>query len=162
MRKLLTFIFAISVIAMTAQPNAELSKKQKNIEIKRVNAFLNEWHGLAAVGDTAYFGYFDDESFYLGTDPKEIWNLQEFKDFAMPHFKQGSAWSFKTKDRNVHLGDYGHYVWFDEILDTWMGLCRGTGVLEKKNGEWRIKHYSLTVLIPNSVIKKYTEIINKE
>lgn len=138
------------------------SIEKKETEIKRINASLDLWHGLAAVGDSAYFDSFSQKSFYLGTDPKEVWSLEEFKAFALPHFRRGSAWSFKTKDRNVYLGDYGHYAWFDEILDTWMGLCRGTGVLEKQSDGWKIRHYSLTVLVPNKKINQYIKIIKEE
>jgi hypothetical protein len=136
--------------------------KGKNQELKEINKTLNTWHGLAAVGDTSYFDYFAGGSFYLGTDPKEVWSIEAFKNFALPYFRRGSAWSFKNKSRNVHLGDYGHYAWFDEKLDTWMGLCRGTGVMEKQVDGWRIKHYSLTVLVPNSKIKEYVKMINPQ
>ncbi|MBN2236364.1 MAG: nuclear transport factor 2 family protein, partial [Bacteroidales bacterium] len=75
---------------------------------------------------------------------------------------RGNAWNFKKKSRNVFLGDYGHYAWFDETLDTWMGLCRGTGVMEKNTkGQWLIKHYSLTVLVPNDKIKEYVFLLNR-
>lgn len=131
-------------------------------ELDQINNTLNDWHGLAAVGDTSYFDHFSQGSFYLGTDAKEVWSLQEFKDFALPHFRRGSAWSFKNKSRNVHLGDYGHYAWFDEVLDTWMGLCRGTGVMEKQANGWKIKHYSLTVLVSNNHINEYIKLIKSE
>lgn len=129
--------------------------------IQEINSMLNEWHGLAAVGDSTFFDRFDNESFYLGTDAKEIWTLQEFKDFALPYFKRGSAWSFKTKSRNVYLGTYGNYAWSDEVLDTWMGLCRGTCVMEKKEKHWVIKHYSLTVLVSNKLIKDYVKLLDQ-
>jgi len=131
-------------------------------ELELINRTLNQWHGLAAVGDTSYFDYFGQGSFYLGTDPKEVWSLQEFKDFALPHFRRGSAWNFKNKNRNIHLGDYGHYAWFDETLDTWMGLCRGTGVMEKQSDGWKIKHYSLTVLVSNKIINDYIKLLKIE
>lgn len=162
MGRIYLFILCLIISSSFAQSSLRLDNKQRDFETKRVNVLLNEWHGLAAVGDTTYFDYFDEFSFYLGTDPKEVWTLQAFKDFALPHFRKGSAWAFKTKDRNVYLGDYDHYAWFDEILDTWMGLCRGTGVLEKKQGKWKIKHYSLSILVPNSKINQYLEIIKED
>ncbi len=131
-----------------------------DLVIREINYMLDEWHGLAAVGDTTYFDYFDTESLYLGTDAKEVWSKQQFIDFALPHFRNGSAWNFKKKSRNVYLGKYGHYAWVDEILDTWMGLCRGTAVLEKQDQGWVIKHYSLTVLIPNKIIKDYIKLLD--
>ena len=32
-----------------------------------------------------------------------------------------------------------------------LGHCRGTGVVELINGEWKIAHYALTMLVPNSI-----------
>ncbi|OYT17174.1 MAG: hypothetical protein B7C24_03940 [Bacteroidetes bacterium 4572_77] len=139
------------------------AQQKKNYDKKMQTDFINEaidqWHGLAAVGDTSYFDFFAEDSFYLGTDAKEVWTLQEFKAFANPYFLRGSAWNFKTKGRDIFIGEYGHYAWFHEKLDTWMGYCRGTGVLEKQGDEWKLKHYSLTVLIPNSKIKEYVNSI---
>lgn len=162
MKHFLFFISSIFFLSGFSQNKETLSNDQTDFEKKRVNSLLNEWHGLAAVGDSTYFEFFDENSFYLGTDSKEIWSLQQFKDFALPHFRKGSAWSFKTKERHVFLGDYGHYAWFNEILDTWMGLCRGTGVLEKKDNKWKIKQYSLTILVPNKKINQYLKILKED
>jgi len=129
-------------------------------ETKEINQALNHWHGLAAVGDTTYFDFFTDDSYYLGTDATEVWSLQEFKDFALPHFRRGSAWRFKNKSRHVYFSDDGSYAWFDETLDTWMGMCRGTGVLTKTKDGWKLKHYSLTVLVPNSKINDYVKFLD--
>ena len=135
----------------------------KNQEIRSINRMLDSWHERAAVADTTYFDLFSENAIYLGTDAKEIWTAQEFKDLYIDYFMRGNAWNFKKKDRNVYLGDYGHYGWADEILDTWMGLCRGTAVLEKnQQGKWRIKHYSLTVLVPNDVVKEYVLLLKQK
>lgn len=153
-------VVLISVIFFVKVTDAQSSRR--DIGVKEINKLLNDWHGAAAVGDSSYFDYFDEDSYYLGTDCKEVWNLQEFKDYAMPSFRGGSAWSFKKKKRHIFLGKYHHYAWVDETLDTWMGLCRGTGVLEKLDDRWVIKHYSLTVLIPNEIIIDYVKMLNKD
>ena len=149
----------LSVFVFMFSTNTESQNNHDKDAIHEINQALDEWHGLAAVGDSAYFDFFDEDSFYLGTDKKEVWSMQEFKDFALPHFRKGSAWNFKTKSRNVYLGKYGHYAWIDETLDTWMGLCRGTAVLEKQENGWIIKHYSLSVLVPNKIIKEYINLL---
>ena len=42
--------------------------------------------------------------------------------------------------------------WFDEILfNEKLGHCRGTGVVQLIDGEWKIVHYALTMLVPNSI-----------
>ena len=46
----------------------------------------------------------------------------------------------------------GNIKWFDEILfNEKLGHCRGTGVVEFINNEWKIAHYALTMLVPNSI-----------
>jgi putative IMPACT (imprinted ancient) family translation regulator len=40
--------------------------------------------------------------------------------------------------------------WFDEILDN-DSLGRGTGVVTRHKNGWKLNHYSLALLIPNSV-----------
>ncbi len=162
MRRLIPFILLLFTYPLFSQKVQSLNDHQKKATIHQLDAQINEWHGLAAVGDTSYFDLLSDDSFYLGTDSKEVWSLEEFKDFALPHFRRGNAWVFKTKDRNIYLGNFGNYAWFDEIIDTWMGLCRGTGVLEKQIDGWKIRHYSLNILIPNRKINEYLEIIKEE
>jgi ketosteroid isomerase-like protein len=142
---------------------AQTEVKTENQELRCINRVLDSWHERAAVADTTYFELFADNALYLGTDAKEIWTIQEFEDLYMSFFKRGTAWNFKMKDRNVYLGDYGHYAWVDESLDTWMGLCRGTAVMEKNtDGQWRIKHYSLTVLVSNDLITDYVKLLNRD
>ncbi|MDA3907113.1 MAG: nuclear transport factor 2 family protein [Bacteroidales bacterium] len=153
---LLTLVFSSAIFAQN-------DVKTDNKEIRKINRVLDSWHERAAVADTTYFEMFADNAMYLGTDAKEIWTAQEFEDLYMSYFKRGTAWNFKKKDRNVYLGDFGHYAWVDESLDTWMGLCRGTAVMEKNQaGEWRIKHYSLTVLVSNDLIREYVKLLNRD
>jgi hypothetical protein len=39
-----------------------------------------------------------------------------------------------------------------------MKICRGSGVLVKVNGKWKIKHYVLSMTIPNDVSKEVIKI----
>jgi hypothetical protein len=48
-------------------------------------------------------------------------------------------------------------AWFDEVLDTWMGLSRGSGVIILTSDGWKIKHYVLSVTVPNEDIKAVIE-----
>jgi len=47
-------------------------------------------------------------------------------------------------------------AWFDEHLDTQMGICRGSGVLKKVNGQWKIAHYVLSIAVPNEHVRSLT------
>ena len=61
-----------------------------------------------------------------------------------------SGWTYSVVERNLE-GD-GDTRWFDEILfNEKLGHCRGTGVVQLINNEWKISHYALTMLVPNSI-----------
>lgn len=69
--------------------------------------------------------------------------------YAKPHFDKGKAWSFKSLKRNIYFSKDGKYAWFDELLDTQMKICRGSGVLEKIGKDWKIRQYVLSMTVPN-------------
>ena len=120
---------------------------------------LDEWHTAAATADyEGYFGKMDSISVFIGTDATENWQKKEFESFSKPYFDRGKAWSFKAVQRNIFLNKDQNFAWFDELLDTWMGACRGSGVIELKNDTWVIKHYVLSVTIPNDDIQKLLDI----
>ena len=77
--------------------------------------------------------------------------------FAKPYFNKKQTWDFTPLDRNIYWYKHRETVWFDEILDTWMGICRGSGVLSNTIDGWKIEHYVLSVSVPNEDIK---EVIN--
>ena len=81
--------------------------------------------------------------------------------FSKPYFDKGKAWDFETLERNIYVNSSGEFVWFDELLRTWMGTCRGSGVLEKIENSWKIKHYVLSVSIPNEDINRVITIKKK-
>lgn len=99
-----------------------------------------------------YFGLLSEDAVFIGTDAAEVWNKRDFMTFSKPYFDKGKAWDFKPIQRNIYLDPSKEIAWFDELLDTWMQLCRGSGVLKKENGEWKIAHYVLSLTIPNEEI----------
>ena len=121
---------------------------------EKVNVVLDDWHKAASEANyEAYFGKMDSVSVFIGTDATENWSKKEFSNFSKPYFDKGKAWSFKALERNIYVNEAKNFVWFDELLDTWMGTCRGSGVLEKKDNIWKIKHYVLSVAIPNDNVQ---------
>lgn len=120
-----------------------------------INTLLNDWHKAAADAKfEIYFSYLSADAIYIGTDATENWNLDQFKAFAKPYFDKGQAWSFTALERNIFFSKDGTLAWFDELLDTQMKICRGSGVLKKENGQWKIVHYVLSMTIPNDAIEK--------
>lgn len=129
------------------------------IEKTEINSLLDQWHLAAADANfDKFFGALDSISVYIGTDVSEIWNKKQFSEFSKPYFDRGKAWSFKALQRNIYSSKNNDVVWFDEVLNTWMGLCRGSGVLEKSNNQWKIKHYVLSLTIPNDVIQPVIDV----
>jgi hypothetical protein len=72
----------------------------------------------------------------------------QFQAFAKPFFDRGKAWSFKAIERHIYVDKSGKMAWFDE-LSTQMKICRGSGVLVKIGNDWKIKHYVLSMTVPN-------------
>jgi hypothetical protein len=150
---LLILIFSVSFFG--CKTNKEIVNLQTTLSIKTtVNTLLNNWHKAASEANYQdYFNKMDSVSVFIGTDATENWTKTEFSKFSKPYFDKGKAWSFKTLERNVYVNNTKNFVWFDELLDTWMGTCRGSGVLEKNQKTWKIKHYVLSVEIPNNDVQ---------
>ena len=139
------YIFLLLVIsACGSKKNTPLTESQK------VDKFLNEWHKAAATANfNNYFEAFTEDAVFIGTDATENWNKTAFQVYAKPHFSKGKAWNFTALERNIYFSDDKKMIWFDELLDTQMKICRGSGILIKTDNGWKIKHYVLSMTIPN-------------
>jgi len=119
-----------------------------------IGEMLDEWHMAAANADFEnYFGLMTEDGVFLGTDATENWQNDEFKAFSKPYFERGKAWSFTAVERNIYLDANGETAWFDEVLDTQMKLCRGSGVVKKIGDKWKVAHYVLSIAVPNENVK---------
>lgn len=128
-------------------------------EREKITTLLNNWH--KAAGDASFEEYFEkmtENGIFIGTDPTENWETTEFKKWSKPYFDRDKAWSFCTLERNIYFSDDRNTGWFDELLDTQMGICRGSGVIVKEEGSWKIKHYVLSIAIPNEKVPEVTNI----
>lgn len=131
-------------------------------DIKELDKIIDDWHLAASNADfDAYFGPTTEDFVFLGTAPGERWKKDEFAAFSKPYFDAGKAWDFKASNRTWMFSKDKKTAWFDEDLDTWMRGCRGSGVLVKEKGEWKIAYYNLTVLIENEKIKEFIELRDK-
>lgn len=127
------------------------------------DSLLTDWHIAAAEANYEnYFGAMDSISIFIGTDYTENWTKEEFEAFSKPYFDRGRAWSFSAIDRNIYHNEKGTFLWFDELLQTWMGVCRGSGVIENKNGIMKIKHYVLSVTVPNDTVNAFLKLKQQE
>jgi hypothetical protein len=124
-----------------------------------LDSLMNRWHKAAGTANYAgYFGFMSDDFVFLGTAPGERWDKIAFSTFSKPYFDKGKAWNFTPSNRIWMYSSDSTIAWFDEDLDTWMRGCRGSGILVRKNGEWKILYYNLTVLIENEKIKQFIEL----
>ncbi|MBL1280180.1 MAG: nuclear transport factor 2 family protein [Fluviicola sp.] len=127
--------------------------------IDELNQLMTSWHQAASDADfDAYFGAMDESFIFLGTAPGERWAKSEFASFSKPYFEKGKAWDFKASNRNWQFSKNKKMAWFDEDLETWMQGCRGSGILVRKKGQWKLVYYNLTVLIENEKIKEFIEL----
>jgi ketosteroid isomerase-like protein len=128
-----------------------------------INAALDDWHDAAAKADEArYFGAMTPEFVFLGTDATERWDVASFRTFAHPYFAKGKAWTFTPHDRHVILSPRGDVAWFDEKLDSaHYGECRGSGVVRRVNGTWKVAHYNLTIPVPNELADAVVKMIRE-
>lgn len=127
---------------------------------EEINQFLDQWHKAAADANAdIFFGSIAEDGIYIGTDASERWDKEAFWGFSKPYFERGKAWSFTPYDRQLFISDDGTFVWFSELLETWMGVCRGSGVLHKTDKGWKIKQYHLSVTVPNDAIKEFIQLV---
>ena len=149
----------LSLAVLTLVSFDSLQYKESD-EKEQVNKTLDAWHKAAAEAKfDVYFGMMTEDAIYIGTDPTENWDLKAFQAFAKPYFDKGKAWNFKAMQRNIYFDKSGKLAWFDELLNTQMKICRGSGVLVKIGKEWKIKHYVLSMTIPNDNTNEVVKII---
>ena len=133
--------------------NAQTSEKDK------VSQTIDTWHKAAAdVKFEDYFNLIADDGIFIGTDATENWTKKDFKVWAKPFFDKGTTWNFTALERHIFFDKSGKIAWFDELLNTQMKICRGSGVLVKVGKEWKIQHYVLSMTIPNDEVDAVTKI----
>lgn len=123
----------------------------QNTQQQTLDSLIDGLHQDAHEGNfDTYFNRYTRDAVFMGTDKTERWTIDEFKTYAAPAFKDGHGWTYQVVERNWE-GD-SNTRWFDEILfNEKLGHCRGTGVVKRVDGNWKIAHYSLTLLIPNDI-----------
>jgi len=148
-------------ISCTKKKIASTPIETSKIEIDQ---FLTNWHTAAA--DANYEDYFSpiaENGIYVGTDEAEVWTKQEFSAFAKPFFDKGRAWDFTAINRNIYQKGDGQTYYFNETLTTWMGVCRGSGIIQKNEhtGKLEILQYVLSLTVPNESIRDVMDTIEK-
>ena len=146
-------------IALLLLVSCNSTVPSKLILQEQVNVQIDQWHEDASIANyEGYFGFIAEQGVFIGTDVSERWTKDEFSDFSKPYFDNGKAWSFKAKERTIRFNKDKSIAWFDEVLDTWMGDCRATGIMSLEEDEWKLEHYQLSVTIVNDLMNDFLEL----
>ncbi len=153
----------ISFILLSCESSINTPPKPENAK-KEIAQTIDNWHQAAGNSNfQQYFDLMDDNAVFVGTDSSEVWTKKAFMKFAKPYFDKGKAWNFKKIKRHIYTDSLSpNTAWFDETLNTWMGVCRGSGVLQYKNNRWLIEHYVLSLTVPNDKINSVIRVIKTD
>lgn len=125
--------------------------------VVKLNRHLDQWHFNAAKANhEAYIGAMTTDGVFIGTDATEYWTTKEFSKWCKPYFDRGKSWNFKALSRNIYINRDSTVAWFDELLKTQMGICRGSGTMLIERDAWKIAQYVLSATIPNSTMNLVT------
>ena len=143
-------------------PVATLGHREQS-QSTTIEGTLELLHDFASKADgPRYFELFAPDAVFLGTDATERWPIEEFKAYAMKRFETGTGWTYTLKPGTRHIRVLGDIAWFDELLENAKyGTCRGSGVLRKINGEWKIAQYNLTFTVPNDAATDVVKVIRQ-
>jgi hypothetical protein len=143
--------------------SAAMPPKEKPDE-QTIAAMLDDWYDAADKGDGGrYFSHFTEDAVFMGTDPDERWALPEFRAHFESRFDGHNAWTYVASERHISFSQDHRTGWFDEkLVSPKYGKLRGTGVVIKLNGVWKIKQYSLTFLIPNDSLQSFVDLVKTQ
>ncbi|MFM2139473.1 MAG: hypothetical protein RJA57_1780 [Bacteroidota bacterium] len=140
---------ALAILACTDKPKRSAKPKDP----APVHAVLDSFHQAAGQAQfDRYFSFFSEEAVFTGTDATERWDKNAFMEWARPYFERGRAWNFTALQRHVYFSADGETAWFDELLNTQMKICRGSGVLTRDGNDWKISQYILSMTVPNALV----------
>lgn len=147
------FILGCNPATETPKPANEPVAANTEADKAQIAALLDSFNVAAGRADfETYFSYYTEDAIFMGTDATEHWDKQAFMKWAKPAFDSKKTWNFTALERHIYTGEQPGIAWFDELLNTSMKICRGSGVVVKKDGTWKVQQYVLSMTIPNSQI----------
>ena len=160
----LRFVVLLGAILLAGcAPNRAPGRVALAADTAAVSAVLDSLHHEASVADeAAYFGLFAPDGVFIGTDATERWTADAFRAYAHPFFQRGRGWTYRPRPASRHIAfdPTGTVAWFDELLDNASyGETRGTGVLRRVNGAWKIEQYHLTIPVLNPLADSVVRMI---
>jgi len=118
------------------------------------DATLDALHKAGADANPAVFeALLAPDVVFLGVDGAPRLEGQSARDFFSKHLMQGSAWVYRSSERETRLSPDGSVAWFDETLQhDQLGRGRGTGVLIRSREGWKLAQYNLIVPLPGGAV----------
>lgn len=151
-------LFCLILSCFSCNKNTINLEKENNIKLE-ISDILDNWHKSATLyNHENYISAMSDDGVYIGTDASEIWTTTEFSKWSKPYFDKKHTWNFTKLKRNIYLDSQMQIAWFDELLETAMGICRGSGVLKRQDNKWKIKHYVLSTTVPNDLMRQVIDL----
>ena len=154
------FIFLTTLLIILSS-NAFADPTYKNAELliqKMWDSFID--------GDIDAFSQTmskDEDMVTFGTDASERWDSwQELENSVALQFDAFDVISVERKNKSLKISNSGNTAWFSETVD-WEFLSNGnnesvkdiryTGVMEYRNGQWKIVQFHCSVGVAGQVIE---------
>jgi hypothetical protein len=151
--KLILLLSLCFIFSCTSKQEPSATAGNKGESKKQIAAMLDSFNVAAANANyREYFDYYTESGTFNGTDATENWDKKAFMAWAKPLFDKKTTWNFTSLQRNIYLGKDPDLAWFDELLSTQMKLCRGSGVVVKQDGRWKVQQYVLSTTVPNTIL----------
>lgn len=156
--KIRILFFYLILSNISCKQNGINPEQEKKLKLE-ISDLLDNWHKNAAnFKHEDYISAMSDNGVYIVTDASELWTTSEFQEWSKPYFEKKHTWNFKKLKRNIYFDTQMQIAWFDELLETAMGICRGSGVIKQEENKWKIKQYVLSATIPNDLMKQVIEL----
>ena len=156
--KKLFFTLLISSFFLTVQANLKSVVNEADFVISKMwESFVQGDHKMFAETMAQ-----DSDMVTFGTDASERWDgWDDLQKSVKKQFDAFDILNVKRMDKKLNLSNSGEVAWFSEIVD-WEFLIEGkkqiikgvryTGVMEKRENEWKIVQFHSSVGVSGQVI----------
>lgn len=156
--KKLFFTFLISSSFLTVQADPKPITNSADFVISKMwESFVQGDHKMFAETMAQ-----DPDMVTFGTDASERWDgWDDLQKSVKDQFKAFDILNVNRKNKKLNLSNSGEVIWFSEIVD-WEFLVEGkkqiikgvryTGVMEKRENEWKIVQFHSSVGVSGQVI----------